>query len=238
MRTRIHSALLLWCKVISGLIVTLTPAMAGDSHVINLRGIHVPPLINDARSGIVMERSIQILECAGLQAQPDILTWRRAFDFTINRHGALIPAIKTPERERQLWYPAHPVHSLEYRFYQRNGAGFSWSGDYDSVKNMSIGKLAGGAVAPEFDDLVNRGALNVTETADFSHLVKMLQAGRIDMAAAEGTSFSGVAKQLGLADAIEPVAGPNMAVQPVYIAFHPTELDADEKQRVNNCLNP
>ena len=104
--------------------------------VISVSGLNVEPYIIQSKahsppSGIVIDIVDLLFHRLGYQADYHISVWARAYrEVTTGQTAALIPAMKTPERELLLWYPSEPLLTLN--MYLFKAATYSSSDVFDA----------------------------------------------------------------------------------------------------------
>ena len=230
-------------KWLAALIVTasfIAQSWAGLP-VITVSGLNVEPYImkagnKEAPSGIVIDIVDGVMARIGYQAKYDITVWARAFnDVSKGFNDALIPAMKTADRERLLWYPEEPLLSLRMSLFKAKNTKPAWNGVMDSLQNTHIAVVRGAKVSPDFDQVVGSGLFNVEKRTNFDLVMKAVAAKRVDYGAADELMGLWAAKHHGILNQVE-VAKPYLEAVPVYIAFSKEKVDAEFVSRFNDEL--
>ena len=222
-------------KIMLSILVAFSVSCNASSKDIVVHAIEMPPLIINQKEGVVVERVKQVMECSRINHTISIKPWARSFTETRNKSGALIPTMKTKEREAFLWYPDTPVYQVTYHFFEKAGIGRKWDGDYASLKDLTIGKLRGGAVGEEFDKLAESGYFKLSEASDFEQLKRLAARNRVDLIAADKGTIEYLCNCDDKRGEVELIDGPPISQRNIYIAFNQYELTVSEKQIVNQC---
>jgi len=229
-------------KWIFALVVTCSfAARSADLPVITVTGLNVEPYIiktegSKSYSGIMIDIVNEVISRVEHQADYNITVWARAYNDVIKGHKeALIPAMKTEERERLLWYPEEPLLSLRMSLFKAKGADLAWNGALTSLQGASISVVRGAKVSPDFDQAMDSGLFKVEKRTDFDLVMLAVAAKRADYGAADQLMGIWAAKNNGISNDVE-IAEPYLAEVPVYIAFSKEKVDAKFVSRFNKEL--
>lgn len=227
------SALIIACSFVAqswaGLPVITVSGLEVEPYIIKTEGSKIP-------SGIIIDIVDEVMSRIGYQPKYHISVWARAYnDVTKGYNAALIPAMKTPERERLLWYPEEPLFSLRMSLFKAKDADVAWNGKMESLHNTRIAVVRGAKVSPDFDQAMERGLFNVEERTDFDLVIRAVAARRVDYGAADQLMGLWAAKNNGILNKIK-VAEPFLEAVPVYITFSKEKVDADFVARFNDAL--
>jgi polar amino acid transport system substrate-binding protein len=177
---------------------------------LRILGLDLAPLImNGPRGpgGVIVDIVQQVLADLGLQAQVEILPWARALqEMRAGSADGLIPAFRTPEREQWLDFPEQPVYRSPMAFFGRAQREFSWDGRLESVRRLRFVKLKDGLFADAFDEAVRQGRLRCEEASTFGAVMRMVDAGRADLACAPLLPGLQVLAQQGLSERLQPLS--------------------------------
>ncbi len=145
---------------------------------------------------------------------------------------ALIPTIRSVEREALFDFPGEPIFQAEIALFARAFKPLKWSGRPSDLVGLSFVRLRGALVSPEFDQAVREGRLHCEQAHGFGAAMRMLAAGRFDFAAMPKLAGLQIAAAEGLSARVR-VLEPAPHVQAFYLAFaRPPEL-AKLRQRVD-----
>jgi polar amino acid transport system substrate-binding protein len=209
--------------------------------VITVSGLDVEPYIiktegSEGSSGIIIDIVNEVMSRVGYQPKYNISVWARAFnDVSKGFNDALIPAMKTADREQLLWYPEEPLLSLRMSLFKAKNATVAWDGIMDSLQNANIAVVREAKVSPDFDQVVDSGLFNVEKRTDFDLVMKAVAARRVDYGAADQLMGLWAAKNYGILNQVE-VAKPYLEEVPVYIAFSKEKVNAEFVSRFNDAL--
>lgn len=185
-----------------------TPALRS----LRIVGLDLAPLIMTGPNGpcgVIVDIVQQVLAGLGLQAHVDILPWARALqEMRAGTADGLIPAFRTPDREQWLDFPDQPVYRSPMSFFGRAQRDFAWDGRLDSVRRLRFVKLKDGLFADAFDEAVRQGRLRCEEASTFGAVMRMVDAGRADLACAPLLPGLQVLAQQGLSERLQPLNPP------------------------------
>jgi len=186
-------------------------------------GLVAPPYIikdeHNNPSGILVELIQQTLRPLGIEPQFRITNWARAFkSATAGKIDALIPAIKSPDREKALIYPAEPLTVLQMGLMRQKGSSAVYDGELESLKGRRIGRIRNARVAPAFDKAAANGLFHLEERSSFGLLALAVVHGRVDFLAGDELMGLWGAAENGVLNRIE-VAHPHFGDNPVYLAI-------------------
>jgi polar amino acid transport system substrate-binding protein len=184
--------------------------------------VEVPPFVmqtEQGAKGFLNEVASLALHRIAQPHHLEIVPWARGFQAVSKGQGlALLPTIRTSERESQLLFGKQPLHYMEMAFFARPGTVPEWQGELQAVKGRRIVKLRGAAFSPELDSAFASGNWLIEETNSFSSALRMVAAGRVDLAAVPLLTGLYLLPREGLQDALQPLQ-PIVHRQPVYLAL-------------------
>ncbi|MGH1463297.1 MAG: substrate-binding periplasmic protein [Neptuniibacter sp.] len=228
--------------LITGLMLLSLSAKAEDSpRRMVITGLEAPPYVilgeQDNVSGILVELIQQALEPIGIQPVFKISNWPRAFETVKNGHAdAIIPTIKSADREEYFVFPNEPLIILKMVLLKNSSRSIDFNGDVRELDHLRIGKIRKARVAPDFDTAVASGKLLlVEERTTFGLLALGVARGRLDlMAGDELMSLWGAAAN-GVIKDIEPIE-PHLAKVPVYLAISKQSPYSTKIEQISEAL--
>ena len=151
--------------------------------------------------GLAVDLLDAILVPAGYQPRYALYPWLRAQSM-IERGPAqiLIGPYRTPERERQMRFSRQAFYEDSLVFYARRREEGLWWGDFHALRSLRIGSVQGWVYGEGFEQA--RAALDVTPVRDLNTALRMLQARRLDLIAANQRNSEPVIQELGLRDQV------------------------------------
>ena len=209
--------------------------------VITVAGLDVEPYIikapdNAPPTGIIIDIVDEIMSRMGYEPKYDITIWARAFnDAAKGYSSALIPAMKTEDREKSLWYPEEPLLLLRMSLFKAKNTKTRWNGSMSSLQNSHVAVVRGAKVSPEFDQALDSGLFNIEKRTNFDLLMQAVAARRANYGAADQLMGLWAAKNHGILNQVE-VAEPYLEEVPVYIAFSKERVNEEFVVRFSDAL--
>lgn len=198
----------------------MAPAHSATPWVIE--AVELPPLVMatpTGSTGVLVEVVRLLCQRLNLPAQIRVVPWARAYADTLSgQSAALMPAIRSAERERLFHFPSEPLYQAEMSFFKRADQALTWSGQLADLKDLHFVKLKGALFAPEFDAAVAQGRLHCEEANSFAAAVRMVNAGRVHLAAIPKLAGLQIAASEGLQGRVLPLE-PRVHLQPLYLAL-------------------
>lgn len=157
--------------------------------------------------GLAVDVLDAILIPAGYQPRYALYPWLRAQSMI--EHGPaqiLVGPYRTPERERVMRFSRQPFYEDSLVFYARRREEGLWWGDFHALRSLRVGSVQGWVYGERFEQA--RASLDVTPVRDLNTALRMLQARRLDLIAANQRNSEPVIQELGLADQIALCAPP------------------------------
>lgn len=154
---------------------------------------------NGKDSGFEIETVRAVAEKMGLHSKFEQLPWKRCLLVMENGEAdALVSALKTPEREKFLYYPDEFISISKTVFFTKKGSPIEFDGSFEGLKNYTIGIIRGFSYGDAFDKAVY---LKKEEVNDDDLLVKKVLAGRNELGAENLAVITASAKKMnGLGD--------------------------------------
>jgi len=215
-------------------------ARAAPERTYRICGVELPPLIMATpygATGVVADIAAQAFQRAGLRAVVEVLPWARGFAaLKTGDCDALIPTIRSAEREALFDFPAEPIYRSEMSLFAQSGKlPTAFSGKLADLQAYSFVRLKGALVAPEFDKAVVEGRLHCEEAVSFGAALRMVDAGRVDFAAVPRLAGLQIIAAEGLGTRLT-VLEPSLHQQHFYVAFARKPDLASVRQQVDEQL--
>lgn len=160
----------------------LLPSMAFAEKIVFV-STDWPPYVmseNGKTTGIDTEIVLELCKRLGVEAEIQILPWKRALK-TVEKGEA--DAIFAPrhneERAAFLYYPSEPLNIEKTVILARKGSGIEVAGP-DDLKGKAVGTVRGYTYDPKFDTYKD---IEKIECNDDAELVKIFSKGRVPLAA-------------------------------------------------------
>ncbi|XQW86355.1 substrate-binding periplasmic protein [Thalassotalea piscium] len=166
----------------------------------------IPPLVyyNEDHQlvGSLVEKLNLFSRETGIDVSIDIMTWPRALAQVKNhRYDALMPALKTKEREAFLVYPnsalIHFRNSVLIEKKNQSSLDVSFKPIF---KNKIVAKGRSMKNGKRFDDFLIDEEMNIIEVNSVEVALKMLDMGRVDFVAIDKDIATSVLKRLSMID--------------------------------------
>jgi len=171
---------------------------------------------NDKDSGFEIETVRAVIGKMGLGSKFEQLPWKRCLLAMENGQAdVLVSALKTPEREKFLYYPDEFISLSKTVFFTKKGNPIQFDGSFDGLKNYTIGIIRGFSYGDAFDKAVY---LKKDEANNSDVLVKMVLAGRYDLGAENMAVITASAKKQGILGDIRFLEKP-IHSQKLYVVF-------------------
>lgn len=205
-----------------------------------IAGLEAPPYVildkEGAASGIVVELIRQTLKPLGIEPEFQITNWARAYRTTLNAHAdALIPTIKSADREQYFVFPDEPLNVLHMALLAHPNKQITYTGRLEDLMPYRIGKVRQARVAPAFDQAVTSGKLRVEERTSFGLLALAVAHNRLDLMAGDELMSVWSAAENGVLDQVK-VIQPYLDHVPVYLAISKFSAYAGEAGAISKAL--
>ncbi len=202
-------------------------------------GVELPPLIMSTpygSTGIIVDIVKTAFRRANVKVDITVEPWARAYASVRDGEGdALIPTIRSPEREALFEFAEEPVFKSEMSFFRATRKPISWNGKLADVQNRRFVKLRAALFAPEFDAAVREGRIACEETNSFASAIRMVDADRVDLAAVPKLAGLQIIAAEGLQGRVAPLE-PALYVQNFFLAFTRKTAAGTQKQKVDAQL--
>lgn len=205
-------------------IFTLTVHADGRSgaRTMVIGSLSAPPYVfldEDANpKGILVVKITQALERIGITPVFEINNWSRSFRrVKAGEIDAIIPALKSPDREELLVYPQTPL-AIFNMMIAKHVADYRKSSNLNTFTGKTVGRIHGASVTPAFDNASTEQKFKLEERASFGQLALGVAHQRLNYAAGPelmlmwGASENGI---LGELDFLQPPLGQGV----VYLAI-------------------
>jgi len=171
---------------------------------------------NDKDSGFEIETVKAVIGKMGLGSKFEQLPWKRCLMTMENGQAdVLVSALKTPEREKFLYYPDEFISLSKTVFFTKKGSPIQFDGSLENLKNYTIGIIRGFSYGDAFDKAVylKKDELNNTDI-----LVKVVSVGRNDLGAENLAVITASARKQGVLENIRFLEKP-IHSQKLYVVF-------------------
>ncbi len=166
--------------------------------------------------GFEIETVRAVIGKMGLHSKFEQFPWKRCLYMMENGEAdALVSALKTPEREKFLYFPDEHISVSKTVFFKKNGSSAEFDGSFESLKDYTIGVISGFSYGDAFDKAVY---LKKDEVKDAENLIKKVLAGRNDLGAENLAVLTAAAKKMGVSSDIRFLEKP-IHSQKLYAVF-------------------
>ncbi|MEG3617139.1 transporter substrate-binding domain-containing protein [Magnetovibrio sp. PR-2] len=168
--------------------------------------------------GILVEKITRALDRLGIKPVFEINNWSRAFRRVKNGDiDAIIPALKSPDREAYLVYPKNPI-ALFNMMMAKHVSDPRQTVELNDINGLTVGRIRGARVTPAFDEALQAQKFDLAERATFGQLALGVAHQRLDYAVGPelmlmwGAGERGVLRNLSFLE-------PSLGQGPVYLAI-------------------
>jgi len=205
-----------------------------------IAGLEAPPYTildkEGKASGIIVELIRQALHSLDIEVEFRITNWARAYRTSLNAHAdALIPTIKSADRERYFVFPDEPLNVLHMALLAHPDTKITYTGKLEELMPYRIGKVREARVTPAFDQAVSSGKLHVEERTSFGLLALAVAHNRLDLMAGDELMSVWSAAENGVLDQVK-VVRPYLDHVPVYLAISKFSSYAGEAEAISKAL--
>ncbi len=214
--------------------------MASEPDQLLVAGLVFEPYIIKEKDGtvrgIVVDIVREVGRRTGLKIEFSITNWPRAFRSVKQGDAdALIPAMKSKDREVFLYYPNQPLLRQEMFLVKQKGKEINFDGSMDSLKNYRIANVNKVRISPEFDQAVEDGVINVEYRNNPDLTIIAVAKGRVDLTATSRYLATWTAQKLNLDDKIEFVK-PKLASVATYLALSKSKVSIKQAKLIDEVL--
>jgi len=210
-------------------VILLLPFIASAEKIVFVtEDVDNPPSFYEENGQLVGTVTDCIREvCGRLGIVPEFgrFPWKRTLrNVRIGEADAIFPLFHNEERTEFLYYPNEPLGTVKMVIFARKGSGMKMTGVTD-LKGKSVAVIAGYSYGnPEFDKY--EGAKKV-DCDTYADQLRILDRGRVDLAATDEDQFVFSAKKLGFGDKFERVY--LISESPWYAAFSKKSSGTERK---------
>lgn len=218
------------------------PARAGE-RVFNIQCDSTPPYIywdesENRVTGLWAETVRAVMARLGeRQEELRILPWARLLDMGLK--GAVdgvFGAVRNPEREQRMWFPAEPLLEDPWVFWiRKEDAGRLAFASLEDLKGRRVGLVKDYAYTPELWAFVEQEQNHEVVVHDSLNLRK-LAGGRLDYAAATLGFGTRLAREEGLDGRIMPLTGHPIVSSVFYVMFNKDRVSREWVDRFSEEL--
>ena len=209
---------------------------------ISIAAPDISPLVyfndNNEITGSLVEKLNAFSKRTGIQVSIEIMPWARALtQVKYGKHNALMPTLKSIERERFLIFPKQPLikfHSSVLIQLKKQAS------EHDSITSLVEGKTLAKArfmlLGDEMDKLFANNKQRVIEVNSVEVAIKMLALGRVDFVATDKGIAQSVIKKLSLNETFTFISI-NQEASDSYLAFSQKFSDEYDIEALMNAIN-
>ena len=186
--------------------------------------------------GILVIKITQALERIGIKPVFEINNWSRSFRrVKTGEIDAIIPALKSPDREELLVFPDLPI-AIFNMMMAKNVRDTRQMADLNDLSSKSVGRIRGARVTPAFDNAISEQKFQLEERETFGQLALGVAHQRLDYAVGPelmlmwGAGENGI---LGRLDFLEPSLGQGV----VYLALSKQSEYAALSKEISDSLH-
>jgi len=171
--------------VVLGL-AALWPLVAlAENRVLRVAGFEAAPYLylddTDEPAGLLVDVMTAASETSAVPVEYLVTSWPRAqLEVRQGRADLIFPVVYTPERETWLDYPKTPITRFEMMIFARSDAPFKFTGHAEELHGLTIGKIAGGRMHPNFRELEDSGEARVEGRENLRELILGTHLKRLD----------------------------------------------------------
>ncbi|MCW8914697.1 MAG: transporter substrate-binding domain-containing protein [Magnetovibrio sp.] len=185
-------------------------------------GLSAPPYIfvddDGHATGILIIKIRQALSQMGIQAKFEISNWPRSFhNAKTGTIDAVIPTLKSPDREVFLHYPEEPIANLTMVMIKNAHSPLSIEKISD-LNGKYVGRIRNARVTPEFDEAAQSKAFVLEQRSTFRQLALSVAHNRLDIAIGPELMLLWAAGESGVLNKIKTLDFP-LGKAPVYLAI-------------------
>jgi polar amino acid transport system substrate-binding protein len=171
--------------MLSVLLMLIFAPLAFSASPFKIVGLDVEPYFissGDGQiSGIFYDALIVAANNADIDLEIQTLPWGRAqIEVKQGRVDAILPVVKTPERESFLFYPERPIDHFDFSIFTHNNNTLEFTGDLEQLRGLTIGKILGGKMHPNYHKALAQGVFLEERRRTIDQLSKGVSLGRID----------------------------------------------------------
>ncbi|QTA80203.1 Extracellular solute-binding protein, family 3 [Desulfonema limicola] len=171
---------------------------------------------NETSLGFEIEIFKEIMNIMNIQVEIAEYPWQRCL-YLLKKGDAdvLISMLKTPEREKFAYYPDEHISLSKTVFFTTADKNIVFTGNYESLKEYTIGVIAGFSYGDAFD---KADYLKTDNSKDAQMLIRKLLGGRNDIAAENQAVVISNALKMGVENKIKFLETP-IHFQNLYVGF-------------------
>jgi len=171
--------------VVLGLAQVLPGPASAENRALRVAGFEAPPYLyltdTNKPAGLLVDVLDAASEKSGVPVEYLVSSWPRAqLEVRQGRADLIFPVVYTPERENWLEYPQTPITRFEMMIFARKDAPFEFAGAAEELHGLTIGKIAGGRMHPNFRELEQSGEARVEGRENLRELILGTHLNRLD----------------------------------------------------------
>lgn len=182
----------------------------------------------------------EVAERSGITIRMVPLPWKRVLkELAEGQIDGFFGGYKTPAREAAADFLYMPMGWAVLSIFVRKGEVFPFQ-KIEDLYGKRIGIVRGFTTSPEFDRAMREGLISVDEAGNYSSLVKMLDAKRVDGIAGVTSTLQAHIEAMHLTDRLVMLPHPVTGPKPIYICVSKrADIPNREKliARMNQAMN-
>ena len=171
--------------MLSALLMVIFAPLVYSASPFKIVGLDVEPYFisgGDGQiSGIFYDALIVAASNADIDLEIQTLPWGRAqIEVKQGRFDAILPVVKTQERENFLIYPDRPIDHFDFSIFTHKDSTLEFTGNLEQLRGLAIGKILGGKMHPNYHKALAQGVFLEEKRRTMDQLSKGVSLGRID----------------------------------------------------------
>ena len=182
----------------------------------------------------------EVADRSGIRVRMVPLPWKRVLkELEEGQIDGFLGGYKTPEREAVAAFLDTPMSWAVLSIFVRKGEAFPFQ-KIEDLYGKRIGIVRGFTTSPEFDRAMREGLISVDEAGNYTSLVKMLDAKRVDGIAGVASTLQAHIEDMRLTGRLVMLPHPITGPKPIYICVSKrADIPNREKliARMNQAMN-
>lgn len=182
----------------------------------------IPPLVykqsDGTNAGWLVEKLKKAEQQSNIVFEITILPWARALKLVeLGHFDAIMPALKTKERQTYLTYPSDDIIRLEDSVIIKK-VDSQFNTDGKSLKSTTLAKARSMVLGDDIDGFIKDNGIEVIELTTVEDALNMLDKGRVDLVAADAFIAQSLMNKLKVQHQFE-VFKTSQSASSSYLAF-------------------
>lgn len=188
-------------------------------------------------AGLIIDSIEQINTQSKLKIHLRILPWARAMKQVLNKQAdAILPALYTEERAKQLSFPSSPfINFSPPVLLKRSSDDFIFEG-FDALSSKkSIAKVRAVLLGKSFNEALNKHLIDIVEVSRLEDAIQMLKLKRVDFVIADSFVHYTL-ESMGSSDDISILKISN-DIEPSFISFSKAFSNSNDINEIMAIIN-